>query len=135
MHRPLGYRHQLDQAQQGFILTRHWRWDTAAGTEVEFWLSTDRGPQKIRLAPQTSVEVRSGGAARACRAVRRRARQAELRAAEDGSGFPASPGARILLAPAAAAKCGQLAALEKSAYSAGWRSGLQADIRPPERAI
>ncbi len=40
--------------QQGFVLTRHWR-DTPAGTEVSFWLATDRGPRLIRLPVQTSV--------------------------------------------------------------------------------
>ena len=41
-------------AQNGFILTRHWR-DAANGTEIEFWLATDDGPKKIRLTAQTSV--------------------------------------------------------------------------------
>ena len=40
--------------QRGFVLTRHWR-DTAAGTEVEFWLASDSGPQRVRLPLQTSV--------------------------------------------------------------------------------
>jgi DNA polymerase-2 len=40
--------------QQGFVLTRHWR-DTPAGTEVEFWLATDAGPRRVRLAVQPSV--------------------------------------------------------------------------------
>ena len=40
--------------QQGFVLTRHWR-DTPAGSQVEFWLSTDSGPRLVRLPPQTSV--------------------------------------------------------------------------------
>ncbi|UDI95692.1 DNA polymerase II [Pseudomonas sp. IAC-BECa141] len=40
--------------QQGFVLTRHWR-DTPAGTEVEFWLATDAGPRRVRLAHQPSV--------------------------------------------------------------------------------
>ncbi|RJG11449.1 DNA polymerase II [Massilia cavernae] len=44
----------MDQLQQGFLLTRHWR-DTAAGTEVEFWLATDAGPRHIRLANHPSV--------------------------------------------------------------------------------
>ena len=44
----------MDQLQQGFLLTRHWR-DTAAGTEVDFWLATDNGPRQIRLAPHPSV--------------------------------------------------------------------------------
>ncbi|WP_068830586.1 DNA polymerase II [Pseudomonas sp. BMS12] len=40
--------------QRGFVLTRHWR-DTPAGTEVEFWLATDSGPQRVRLPLQPSV--------------------------------------------------------------------------------
>jgi DNA polymerase-2 len=44
----------LDQPQQGFLLTRHWR-DTSAGTEVDFWLATDAGPRQLRLAPHPSV--------------------------------------------------------------------------------
>ena len=44
----------MDQLEQGFLLTRHWR-DTPAGTEVEFWLATDAGPRHIRLAPHPSV--------------------------------------------------------------------------------
>ena len=42
------------QQQQGFLLTRHWR-DTAAGTEVDFWLATDEGPRHVRLPAQPSV--------------------------------------------------------------------------------
>ncbi|MEJ5031438.1 DNA polymerase II [Comamonas sp. MYb69] len=38
----------------GFILTRHWR-DTAAGTEMEYWLATDAGPLKVLLTRQVSV--------------------------------------------------------------------------------
>ena len=44
----------MDQLQQGFLLTRHWR-DTAAGTEVDFWVATDNGPRRVRLAPHPSV--------------------------------------------------------------------------------
>jgi DNA polymerase-2 len=44
----------MNSSQQGFLLTRHWR-DTAAGTEVEFWLATDDGPRLVKLPPQTSV--------------------------------------------------------------------------------
>jgi len=44
----------LDQLQQGFLLTRHWR-DTAAGTEVEFWLATDDGPRHLCLGSHRSV--------------------------------------------------------------------------------
>jgi DNA polymerase-2 len=51
------HRHESDpqpDPQQGFLLTRHWR-DTPAGTEVEFWLATDAGARRIRLAPHPSV--------------------------------------------------------------------------------
>ncbi len=41
-------------ALQGFILTRNWR-DTAAGTELEYWLATEAGPLKVVLTGQTSV--------------------------------------------------------------------------------
>ncbi|MCL6743968.1 DNA polymerase II [Kosakonia sp. R1.Fl] len=44
----------MAQAQEGFILTRHWR-DTPGGTEVEFWLATDNGPLRLVLPPQESV--------------------------------------------------------------------------------
>ena len=40
--------------RQGFILTRNWR-DTAAGSEIEYWLATDSGPLKVLLSAQTSV--------------------------------------------------------------------------------
>ncbi|MDR2217519.1 MAG: DNA polymerase II [Yokenella regensburgei] len=42
------------QAQEGFLLTRHWR-DTPQGTEVSFWLATDSGPLHVTLPPQESV--------------------------------------------------------------------------------
>jgi DNA polymerase II len=45
---------QVVQEEQGFLLTRHWR-DTAAGTEVEFWLATDHGPRLLRLPVQRAV--------------------------------------------------------------------------------
>ncbi len=44
----------MSRIQQGFLLTRHWC-DTADGVEVEFWLATDDGPRKIRIALQTPV--------------------------------------------------------------------------------
>jgi len=42
------------QAQEGFILTRHWR-DTPNATEIELWLATDNGPLRVVLPPQESV--------------------------------------------------------------------------------
>ncbi|MFP2422386.1 DNA polymerase II [Pseudescherichia vulneris] len=44
----------MAQAQEGFLLTRHWR-DTPQGTELSFWLATDNGPLQVTLAPQDSV--------------------------------------------------------------------------------
>ncbi|MFW3572773.1 DNA polymerase II [Kosakonia cowanii] len=44
----------MAQAQEGFILTRHWR-DTPHGTEIELWLATDNGPLRVVLPPQESV--------------------------------------------------------------------------------
>ncbi|WP_338417354.1 hypothetical protein, partial [Enterobacter ludwigii] len=41
----------MAQAQEGFLLTRHWR-DTPQGTEVAFWLATDNGPLHVTLPPQ-----------------------------------------------------------------------------------
>jgi DNA polymerase-2 len=42
----------------GFLLTRHWR-DVNnggdAGVEVEFWVATDAGPRRLRLAPAPAV--------------------------------------------------------------------------------
>jgi DNA polymerase-2 len=40
--------------QQGFVLTRHWR-DSAAGTEIEFWLATDDGPRRVCLPLQQAI--------------------------------------------------------------------------------
>lgn len=44
----------MNSARQGFILTRHWR-DTPSGIEVDYWLATDMGPQRIRLPLQQAV--------------------------------------------------------------------------------
>ncbi|MCU6204641.1 DNA polymerase II, partial [Enterobacter cloacae] len=44
----------MAQAQEGFLLTRHWR-ATPQGTEVAFWLATDNGPLHVTLPPQESV--------------------------------------------------------------------------------
>ncbi|WP_338849203.1 DNA polymerase II [Massilia sp. W12] len=44
----------MEPLQQGFLLTRHWR-DTAAGTEIMFWLATDAGPRLIRRLAPASV--------------------------------------------------------------------------------
>ncbi len=41
-------------AGQGFLLTRHWN-DTDAGVEVDFWLATNAGPRRVRVAPQPAI--------------------------------------------------------------------------------
>ncbi|MFL6659917.1 MAG: DNA polymerase II, partial [Massilia sp.] len=68
----------MDQLQQGFLLTRHWR-DTAAGTEVDFWIATDEGPRQIRLAPQPSVAFVPAEQREQAEAVMRGERAWELR--------------------------------------------------------
>lgn len=40
--------------QKGFLLTRQWR-DTATGTELDFWIATDRGPRHVHLSHQRST--------------------------------------------------------------------------------
>ncbi|HEV7814017.1 MAG TPA: DNA polymerase II [Janthinobacterium sp.] len=66
------------ELQRGFLLTRHWR-DTAAGTEVEFWLATDDGPRHIRLAAQPSVAFIPAVQRERAEQVLRGERSAELR--------------------------------------------------------
>lgn len=68
----------MEQLQQGFLLTRHWR-DTAAGTEVDFWLATDAGPRHIRLAPHPSVAFIPAEQRESAEAVLRGERGVELR--------------------------------------------------------
>jgi DNA polymerase-2 len=68
----------LEQLQQGFLLTRHWR-DTAAGTEVDFWLATDDGPRQVRLAPHPSVAFIPAEQREQADAVLRGERSCELR--------------------------------------------------------
>ncbi|MEJ7806723.1 MAG: DNA polymerase II [Telluria sp.] len=69
----------MSSLQQGFVLTRHWR-DTAAGTEVDFWLATDDGPQLVRLPVQTSVAFIPAEQREQAEAVLRGERGWELRA-------------------------------------------------------
>ena len=44
----------MNDAQAGFVLTRHWR-DTPAGSEITLWLATDSGPQQVVLPAQECV--------------------------------------------------------------------------------
>ncbi|MDR5762376.1 DNA polymerase II [Caballeronia sp. LZ035] len=117
----------LASARQGFLLTRHWR-DTAAGAEVDFWLATDDGPQKIRIGVQTSVAfIREEDRAKAeplVGAVRDAyVRDLPLR------DFQQKPVLGLYCA-----QYRQLLALEKNLRLAGVNV-YEADIRPPERYL
>jgi len=117
----------LASAQQGFLLTRHWR-DTAAGTEVDFWLATDDGPRKIRIALQTSVAfIRAEDRAKA-EPIVAGVRDAYLREL---------PLRDFRQKPVLGLYCPhyrQLLALEKNLRSAGVNV-FEADIRPHERYL
>ena len=65
-------------APQGFLLTRHWR-DTDEGVEVEFWLATDAGARRVRLAPQPAIAFVPAGQAGDARALLAREHGWELR--------------------------------------------------------
>ena len=118
----------MTQAQQGFLLTRHWR-DTAAGTEVEFWLATDSGPRRIRLAPQPSVAFIP-------------AEQRERAESIIGRRALASNCGRCRFATSSIGRCsgsiasniGNWPSLEKALKEGGVQV-YEADIRPPERYL
>ncbi|WP_435607612.1 DNA polymerase II [Pseudomonas knackmussii] len=114
-------------AQQGFVLTRHWR-DTPAGTEVEFWLATDAGPRRLRLPVQTSVAF--------IPADQRVRAEHQLK---NETGVELRPlGLRDFeQRPVLGLYCQQhrqLMDLDKRLRSAGIEV-LEADIRPPERYL
>ncbi|KAF1054266.1 MAG: DNA polymerase II [Stenotrophomonas maltophilia] len=113
--------------QRGFVLTRHWR-DSADGTEVEFWLATDAGPRRLRLAPQVSVAFLPAAQRRRAEALLRPGDGAELRPL----------GLRdFQQRPALGLYCQQhrsLMDLEKRLRGAGV-DVYEADIRPPERYL
>jgi DNA polymerase II len=117
----------LTSHRHGFLLTRHWR-DTAAGVEVDFWLATDDGPQKIRIGTQTPVAfIRAEDRARAEPLVAA-VRDAQLRE------LPLTDFRRK---PVLGLYCPQyrsLLALEKSLRQAGINV-FEADIRPHERYL
>ena len=114
-------------AQQGFILTRHWH-DTPNGTEVEFWLATDDGPQHIRLAPQESVAFIPVEQRQQAESVLRNERRFELRPLllKD---FQYRPVLGLYLQ-----QHRQLIKLEKLLRDDGV-DVYEADIRPPERYL
>jgi DNA polymerase-2 len=111
--------------QRGFVLTRHWR-DTPAGTEVEFWLATDTGPQRIRLPHQSSVAFIPAAQREQAETLLRGEKNVELR-----------PLALLDFEhrPVLGLYCqqhGQLMRLETALRKAGV-DVFEADVRPPER--
>jgi DNA polymerase-2 len=117
----------LDQLKQGFLLTRHWH-DTAAGTEVEFWLATDEGPRHIRLAPQPSVAFIPAAQRGQAEAALRGERGFELRSLAL-SDFRRRPVLGLYCR-----QYRQLLRLEKRLRENGI-DVYEADVRPPERYL
>ena len=113
--------------EQGFILTRHWR-DTPAGTEVEFWLATDRGPRLLRLAVQPSVAFVLAEQRGACEALLADEREVELRELQLVD-FHHRPVLGLYCR-----QHRQLIHLDKVLRKAGVEV-YEADIRPPERYL
>ncbi len=108
-------------------MTRHWR-DTAAGTEVDFWLATDDGPRHLRLAPQESVAFIPAEQRERAEAVLRAERGCELRALAL-SDFHHRPVLGLYCR-----QYRQLLQLEKRLREHGV-DVYEADVRPPERFL
>lgn len=108
-------------------MTRHWR-DTAAGTEVEFWLATDDGPRHIRLAPQPSAAFIPAEQRDQAEAVLRGERSCELRPLAL-SDFHRRPVLGLYCR-----QYRQLLKLEKRLREHGVNV-YEADVRPPERYL
>ncbi|QCR37177.1 DNA polymerase II [Nissabacter sp. SGAir0207] len=117
----------MTPARQGFILTRHWR-DTPAGTELEFWLATDDGPQRVLLPPQTAV---------AFLPAEQQARAEALLRGEPGAVLRPVNLQDFRHRPQLGLYCPQyrqLTRLERQFREQGL-SLYEADIRPPERFL
>ncbi|GAB3549784.1 DNA polymerase II [Noviherbaspirillum agri] len=117
----------MEQAKQGFLLTRHWQ-DTAAGTEVAFWLATDDGPRQLRLAPQPSVAFIPAEQGEQAKAILRNERSCELRPLAL-SDFHRRPVIGLYCR-----QYRQLLKLEKRLREQGI-DVYEADVRPPERYL
>ncbi|MBU2218870.1 MAG: DNA polymerase II [Gammaproteobacteria bacterium] len=113
--------------QQGFVLTRHWR-ETPSGTEIEFWLATDQGPQRIRVPPQTSVAFVPQVQHAQAEALLAGERDIEWRTLTLRD-FHQRPVVGLYCR-----QYRQLLALEKRLRAAGV-DVYEADIRPPERYL
>ncbi|MGA6097612.1 DNA polymerase II [Stutzerimonas marianensis] len=113
--------------QQGFVLTRHWR-DTAAGTEVEFWVATDAGPRRIRVHVQPSVAFLPAAQRREAERLLAGERDVELRPLNLAD-FNHRPVLGLYCK-----QHRQLMSLDKRLRAAGVEV-YEADIRPPERYL
>ncbi|MGY2798623.1 DNA polymerase II [Ewingella americana] len=117
----------LTSPREGFVLTRHWR-DTPRGTEVELWLATDSGPQRVRLPLQESV---------AFLPVEQRKQAERLLVGEKGYSLRELPLQDFQSRPVLGLYCPQhrqLMRLEKLLKEGGVTL-FEADIRPPERYL
>jgi len=117
----------VTQQRAGFLLTRHWR-DTPAGTDVEFWLATDDGPQLVRLPPQHSVAFIPVEQREQAEALLRNEREVELRPL-DLTDFSHRPVLGLYCR-----QHRQLIKIEKQFREYGLAI-YEADIRPPERYL
>lgn len=117
----------MGQPRQGFLLTRHWR-DTQAGTEVEFWLATDEGPQHVRLPPQPSVAFIPAEQQQRAETVLRTERHWQLRPLKL-TDFHQRPVLGLYCT-----QHRQLIRLEKLLRESGV-DVYEGDIRPPERFL
>jgi DNA polymerase II len=117
----------LSQLQHGFLLTRHWR-DTPAGVEVDFWLATDDGPQKVRIALQTPVAFIRADDRAIAEPIVAASRDAQLR------DLPLTDFRQKPVLGLYCPQYRQLLALEKALRSAGVNV-FEADIRPHERYL
>ena len=115
------------ELQQGFVLTRHW-YDTPEGTCVEFWLATDQGPQRVRLAPQESVAFLPQAQAEHARLLITGEAGAQLKPLRLRD-FEQRPMVGLYTR-----QHRQLMQLEQRMRSAGI-DVFEADIRPPERYL
>jgi DNA polymerase-2 len=111
----------------GFLLTRHWH-DTDAGVETEFWLATDDGPRRVRLAAQPAIAFIPAEQRATAELILARERGWELRPLAL-SDFHHRPVLGLYCR-----QYRQLLRLEKKLRQQGV-DVYEADVRPPERYL
>jgi DNA polymerase-2 len=117
----------LSEQKHGFLLTRHWR-DTAAGTEIVFWLATDEGPRHVSLPLQPSVAFIPAEQRAQAEILLRNERAVELRA------LTLRDFQRRIVLGLYCSRYHHLLKLEKRLRQNGI-DVYEADIRPPERYL